>query len=92
MRPMVGIYAPFAKNRVTRLEGIEDKGVGAHSTHYILLMLLFAMLFNFALLVPIMIFIYIHVSFTFTLLLCTNVPSYFINLNVCSNISMSSCN
>jgi hypothetical protein len=25
-RPMVGIYAPFAKNRVTRLAGIEDKG------------------------------------------------------------------
>jgi hypothetical protein len=40
------------------------------------------MLFNFAMLVPIMIVIYIHVSFTFTFLLCTNVPSYFINLKL----------
>jgi hypothetical protein len=26
MRPMVGIFAPFAKNLVTRLAGTEDKG------------------------------------------------------------------
>ena len=25
-RPMVGIFAPFTKNRVTRLAGTEDKG------------------------------------------------------------------
>jgi len=25
-RPMVGIFAPFAKNRGTRLAGTEDKG------------------------------------------------------------------